>query len=528
LLSILSALNIATSESVTLLQIVLLALVTAAPPAFVTAATLVLLWRRYGGFTSHAVEARRTPVQHIPLAIGGSSPSRRPLAQVQLYGQAKALPPASIHANDNKVAGSALQPREGFAILLTFGAIVAALLLAARTLEPATETTSGFAVGPADSSLSSDGSMLRGDAGRTGVYPTKGVSEWPQIEWTFRSGSDWSQSPVAAGGIVLLPAGATVYAVDAKTGQEKWSHPYNGGTTSPSAIALGVAFFNSGCCLYAVDAYNGREKWKFDYGSGGSIDSPVVAGGVVYSNDSMGGRLHAIDATSGRELWALDTKGAIEGEIAVDESAAYFFRSPRMNDAVLSGEDDLYAVDLQSGKVKWKYHTGAGANVAAPTVADGLVYIRSARGSSGDEYLVALDTATGREVWAYTLPRWDSGTTAVVAAQGMVYFGIDGNIISDGSLVALDAKTGQEKWRNDRDPSVEWVDPVMAGGLLYISGFPSRADLDSMEARLHGIDAATGAEKWRVKIGGGNNRVPTLADDVIYLSDGVGNLYALR
>ena len=73
------------------------------------------------------------------------------------------------------------------------------------------------------------------------------------------------------------------------------------------AVADGVAFYVSvDGKLYAVDAKSGTQKWK--YTEKGRVNSaPTVSNGVVYFGTSDG-KLHALDVRSGTEKWNFKTK----------------------------------------------------------------------------------------------------------------------------------------------------------------------------------------------------------------------------
>ena len=78
-----------------------------------------------------------------------------------------------------------------------------------------------------------------------------------------------------------------LYALDARTGQEKWSFKTDGGVASSPAVAGGMIYIGSlDGRLYALDARTGQEKWSFKTGS--PVSSPAVAGGVVYFGDIKG------------------------------------------------------------------------------------------------------------------------------------------------------------------------------------------------------------------------------------------------
>src|SRR3569833_2137407 len=103
--------------------------------------------------------------------------------------------------------------------------------------------------------------------------------------------------------------------------------------------------------------------------------------------------------------------------------------------------------NVGSLKVAWTWHmrdglTGARAlaSEATPLVIGGTLYLSTPQGR-----IAALDGATGKEVWTYTIP-----DNARPSARGMEYWagekGQDPELIfgtSDGKLRALSTKTGQ-------------------------------------------------------------------------------------
>ena len=92
---------------------------------------------------------------------------------------------------------------------------------------------------------------------------------------------------------------------------------------------------------------------------------------------------------------------------------------------------------------RWTYHTGVMATFqATPIVRDKVMYV-----SLPFSGVVALDAATGKEIWKYKhQSRWKTlccGPTnrGVAVDDGKVYIGT-----VDGRLLALDARSGQPVW----------------------------------------------------------------------------------
>jgi len=64
-------------------------------------------------------------------------------------------------------------------------------------------------------------------------------------------------------------------------------------------------------------------------------------------------------------LWSYDTKDVIDSSAAIVDGVVY----------VGAGNGDLLALDLASGKLRWKYATGNLIGESSPSVGDGAVYI---------------------------------------------------------------------------------------------------------------------------------------------------------
>jgi outer membrane protein assembly factor BamB len=78
-----------------------------------------------------------------------------------------------------------------------------------------------------------------------------------------------------------------VYAVDARTAEQRWTFPTQDIIFSAPAIAEGIIYIGSSDQnLYAVDSHTGRQKWLFRSTAG--VSSPAVANGVVFVGDEDG------------------------------------------------------------------------------------------------------------------------------------------------------------------------------------------------------------------------------------------------
>src|SRR5262245_31915217 len=82
-------------------------------------------------------------------------------------------------------------------------------------------------------------------------------------------------------------------------------------------------------------------------------------------------------------LWTFSTKDAIEGTPAIADGVVF----------IGSFDEHLYALDLATGKEKWRYKAGALKTPAA--VRDGKVYI-----GNMDGVLHVVEAAKGTKVWS--------------------------------------------------------------------------------------------------------------------------------
>jgi quinohemoprotein ethanol dehydrogenase len=154
--------------------------------------------------------------------------------------------------------------------------------------------------------------------------------------------------------------------------------------------------------------------------------------------------------------------------------------------------DRIYAIDAATGRLQWHFDPHVRLSVmrnswAARTNRGVAVYRGKVYFGTGDCRLVALDAATGKELWSspVCVDTTQTGITgAPTVGDGKVYIGYNGSDTGvRGSLVAFDADSGRLAWRFWNVPG----DPAR--------GFESRAL--RMAARTW-----SGDHWWRV--GGGD------------------------
>ena len=312
-------------------------------------------------------------------------------------------------------------------------------------------------------------------------------------------------------------------------GKLKWKFKTGGKIFSSPAVIQGMAFIGSeDGNLYALDTGSGKPRWKFT--TGGAVhSSPAVYGQTVYFG-SCNGYYYAVNILNGELVWKFRTGGEkwIGGigylgmkpsDRYMNDLWDYYLSSPlviqKENKQTLyfgSSDGNLYALDAQSGTLKWKFKTG-GIIHTSPAFYQGTLYI-----GSWDDWFYAVDAETGKEKWKFktgTEPAMSGILSSATVNEGVVYFGA-----RDAHLYALNAKNGNQVWKYDSENS--WIigSPVVGDSSVVYVG-------TSDTYLLLAIDKKTGREKFRFKTNGYVFGTPALFGSTAYIGDFTGRMYAV-
>lgn len=233
---------------------------------------------------------------------------------------------------------------------------------------------------------------------------------------------------------------------------------------------------------------------------GGSLSAPLsgTVGSYHYDGRNSGATAMSGPAEDPRVVLRARLDGVFRASPVVAEGVAYF--------GGLFGA--LHAVDTGSAEVLWSRSRGRqfDGTKRTPAVADGVVYHATRFGE------VVARTLEGRYLWSFTAddpvtPTGDPDEqlygTAPTVADGTVF------VNRGDGLFAVDAADGAQRWKI----------PVSEGGL----GAPAVADGRVFYARTGGdgrvvaADAATGEALWDYVVGYGvTTRPVTVADGTVY------------
>ncbi|QIY71697.1 PQQ-binding-like beta-propeller repeat protein [Streptomyces sp. RLB1-33] len=188
----------------------------------------------------------------------------------------------------------------------------------------------------------------------------------------------------APDGYVYISAGTRVLAVDVASGHVRWHFEAPAVFLSPPTFVPGPAVTGGGVYLadylgtvYALDATDGRDRWRIATEARSSIDPVLVAAGHVHVGSGKG--LYTLDAVTGTPKWRFQAGGDVVGAPAVAEGRIHFGSTDHL----------LYTLKADDGRLRWKLATG-GEITGAPVVKDGVVYA-----CSKDRCVYALDAEKG-------------------------------------------------------------------------------------------------------------------------------------
>ncbi len=193
-------------------------------------------------------------------------------------------------------------------------------------------------------------------------------------------------------------------------------------------------------------------------------------------------------------IWKFKCEDEIRGKsVAADESSVY----------VGVYDNNVYAIDIKTGKFQWKYATEGGIAVK-PFIYKGRVIF-----GSEDRILYATSTS-GRLMW--TCPTEGRVRSSAVVEFDHAFFGSD-----DNRLYAVNAQTGRVIWRYEALGPVR-SSPTLGDEMAYVG---------SEDSHLHAIDLSTGAGKWKFRANRGITSSPALFQGILVVGCSDWNIYGV-
>jgi len=329
--------------------------------------------------------------------------------------------------------------------------------------------------------------MYRMDPTHQNVQPGPGPDGQPQLVWSVKAGGA-STTPILGDGTLFVGSDdGFLYALDARTGADRWRLDLGAPTSVPVFGNGIVAATDNNGVLHGVAAATGVELWHTQPDL--NATGPVLADGIVYVTgtdhavhgfdlqtgverwswttkadlgqlaiaadtayiETRGGVLHAVTLTGAREVWAYEM--SIPGEMSVPSVAGDVVL---LNSLQGAGEPagELYALDRTSGKLLWRFRGPSGLQISAGSVRDGILY----SGTQADG-IYAFRIADGTQVWQAPGPRVFFPAALV---GDTLYLTSD----TPPQIAAFRASDGSPLWAL---PTTETPTghPVVSGGMLF-------------------------------------------------------------
>ena len=183
-------------------------------------------------------------------------------------------------------------------------------------------------------------------------------------------------------------------------------------------------------------------------------------------------------------------------------------------------KSSLQPVSFQTvdGKSGWALRIPGDRPIATPAYADGMIFVG---GGYGSHEFYALDANSGQLRWKVNTS--DDGPTAAVVEDGYVAFNTE-----SCTIIVVDEKTGKVAWQ-------KWLgDPLMSQPAIYkgrifmaYPGGQRNSDPRITEShRLAAMDLKTGNQLWEQPIGSDVISAPVISDGHVYVTCFDGTSYA--
>jgi outer membrane protein assembly factor BamB len=283
-----------------------------------------------------------------------------------------------------------------------------------------------------------------------------------------------------------------VYAINLQTGAEAWRYPAQAERSStffaaPAPTGEGhVIVGGYDNKVHSLISSRGIEAWTFNGAQGRIIGAPVVVDQFVLV-PSGDGNLYALDLNSGREIWHFTSKEALWAAPLVSEGRVY---TPGL-------DHKLYALNLQDGRVLWDQDLG-GALADKPVLGDGIILA----GTFG-KGLQAVDPASGRVLWSWETNGWVWGNPALDGSRAFF-----GDVA--GTLFAIDVSAQGPKaaWQLVPDGPMA-ATPALSGDLVIFG---------TENGTLYARHKADGTPAWEATLTGKLLTTPVMAGDSLLVA----------
>ncbi len=232
----------------------------------------------------------------------------------------------------------------------------------------------------------------------TALNASTGSLIWRSTLWGNGDGS-----PIIVDDTIYLAESGLVYALNAQDGSLKWSKDLQYASNTDNAPTVFNDILYISCqseTFFALDAETGDSIWNFTAGAS-PHSTAVISDGILYLGSGFHG-VFALNAATGAQIWNYPISPGMGSSVAVAGENVYFEGTNGV----------MYALNTVTGLQIWSYPLGITGTTSSPSIANGILYIRSDNG-----YIFAFGKASAPSISlspAFGLP----GTNSKVSGSG--------------------------------------------------------------------------------------------------------------
>jgi eukaryotic-like serine/threonine-protein kinase len=252
--------------------------------------------------------------------------------------------------------------------------------------------------------------FVRAEAGDQGFLVAldrvTGAQRWqfqfPSVGSPYDNVGGHVTSPVIVDGLVVVGAARVLVALNAQSGAVVWQFDSAEPIASSATVADDTVYFADFTHLYALELKTGKERWHFAHAVVTLFFAPIVVNELVIAVDHD--TIYALNRRDGQIVWQRNFAKREVIPAAATPAQIY-----------VKSVNQLWALDAQSGAVIWNYATTSFISLPALTTAHLYIVTRSDSSSQ----LRTLQQSDGKELWRSE--NLQLSNSAPVITNGAVY-----------------------------------------------------------------------------------------------------------